>query len=128
MRARRRAEGLHAVTRWEPVQGVCASYSSHRLNEARSLALHAAIARKIDRDPSLLAVPHRNMERWSARWSPEIPPWLQEWERLLRRPWPELAAIITEPSETGARLRQSSPFAGVLSASERARIYEAFGA
>lgn len=127
MRARRRASGLRAVTRWEPVQAAAGSYSSHRLNEARSLAMHAAIARKIDRDPGLLAIPRRNLERWSARWSPEPPRWLPEWKALLQRPWPELAAIITEPTETGARLRQSSPFAGVLSASERARIYEAFG-
>lgn len=33
---------------------------------------------------------------------------------------------MTEPSEEGARLRQSSPFAGVLSQTERRRIYDAF--
>jgi hypothetical protein len=46
----------------------------------------------------------------------------------MSRPWSEIAAIMTEPSEEGARLRQSSPFAGVLSATERRRIYEAFRA
>jgi hypothetical protein len=55
------------------------------------------------------------------------PSWVHEWRALLQRPWTEIAAIITEPSETGARLRQSSPFAGVLTPAERARIYEAFG-
>jgi hypothetical protein len=44
-----------------------ATYSSHRLLEARSLAMHAVIARKIERDPTLLAIAHRNIERWSAR-------------------------------------------------------------
>jgi hypothetical protein len=34
--------------------------------------------------------------------------------------------LITELSENATRLRQSSPFAGVLSPVERRRIYEAF--
>ena len=127
MRARRKAAGLHAVTRWEPKQPAIAPYSSHRLIEARSLAMHAAMARKIERDPALLAVPQRNLERWAARWSNKPPGWLHEWRALLQRPWPEIASIITEPSENSARLRQSSPFAGVLTPAERARIYEAFG-
>jgi len=125
MRARRQASGLRTVTRWEPQQTV---YSEHRLIEARSLAMHAAIAQKIERDPRLLDIPHRNLARWAARAASKPPKWLREWRVLLQRPWSEIAAIMTEPSENGARLRQSTPFAGVLSASERARIYEAFRA
>ncbi len=94
--------------------------------EARSLAMHAAIARKISRDSSLLEIPRRNLERWSARAGDSPPSWLKEWRTLLELSWPELAALITEPTEDAARLRQSSPFAGVLSESERERIYEAF--
>jgi hypothetical protein len=101
-------------------------YSSHRLLEARSLAMHAVIARKVDRDPKLLAIPRRNLNRWRARWPDEPPAWHSEWRALLRRPWPEIAAVITEQSENAARLRQSSPFAGVLTRDERDRIYEAF--
>lgn len=101
-------------------------YSAHRQIEARSLALHAAIVRKIERDPRLLEIANRNLESWSARSPDELPVWLTEWRELLQRPWPELAAILTEPSEDGARLRQSSPFAGILADAERARIYEAF--
>jgi hypothetical protein len=98
----------------------------HRLAEARSLAMHAAIARKIERDRSLLEIPRRNLERWSARSANAPPSWLKQWHALLQLPWPELAARITEPTEDAARLRQSSPFAGVLSEDERERIYEAF--
>jgi hypothetical protein len=126
MRERRKAAGLHAVTRWEQQDPRVPSYSSHRLIEARSLAMHAVIAQKIERDPQLLTVPRRNLKRWLARWSDMPPSWLREWSALLQRSWPEIAAIITEPSETGARLRQSSPFAGVLTPVERMRIYEAF--
>lgn len=90
--------------------------------------MHAVIARKIDRDAKLLEIPRRNLERWRARWTQTPPAWFQEWSTLLRRPWPEIAALITEPSENAARLRQSTPFAGVLTVDERDRVYEAFRA
>jgi hypothetical protein len=128
LRKRRKAAGLKAVVTWVTEEPGRFTYSSHRLLEARSLAMHAVIARKIERDRSLLEVPKKNLERWRARWKEEAPRWLAEWEKLLQQSWPRIAALITEPSERAARLRQSSPFAGVLSAEERRRIYETFRA
>jgi acyl-CoA reductase-like NAD-dependent aldehyde dehydrogenase len=90
--------------------------------------MHAVIARKIDRDPKLLQIARRNVERWSIQRKDERPAWLAEWSELLNQPWETIAALITEPSENGARLRQSSPFAGTLTPQERRRIYEAFRA
>lgn len=129
MRARRKAAGFKAVASWVADADLPrAPYSTHRLLEARSLAMHAVIARKISRDSKLLEVPRDNLKRWRQRWGAEVPAWYAEWQEILRRPWPEIASLITEPSEEAARLRQSSPFAGVLSAEERERIYEAFRA
>lgn len=130
LRERRKAAGLKAVTAWVPEkpQTIASTYSSHRLLEARSLAMHAIIARKIERDPKLLAIAHRNVERWSTRWKDAPPAWLQEWRKVLQQPWQHIAALITEPSENGARVRQSSPFAGILTNEERWRVYEAFRA
>jgi hypothetical protein len=128
LRKRRKAAGLKAVVTWVTKEPEQSSYSSHRLLEARSLAMHAVIARKIERDPALLAIPQNNIERWSARWKEGAPAWIHEWQELLKQPWPQVAALITEPSERAARLRQSSPFAGVLSNEERRRIYETFRA
>jgi hypothetical protein len=129
LRERRKAAGLKAVVAWVPKDpGEPSAYSSHRLLEARSLAMHAVIARKIEHDPTLLAIAHRNIERWSARWKDGPPAWLKEWQEVLKQPWRRIAAIITEPTEHGARVRQSSPFAGVLTNEERRRIYEAFRA
>ena len=131
MRERRKAAGLKPIVSWVPHDvPVRSGYSSHRLLEARSLAMHAVIAQKIDRDPKLLDVPRNNLKRWNARWDNEAPApkWYGEWRAIMKLPWLEIAAIITEPSEQGARLRQSSPFAGILSAAERKRIYEAFRA
>jgi hypothetical protein len=126
-RERRRAAGLKPVVAWVPSEEQ-RPYSSHRLYDIRSLAMHAVIARKIERDPALLAIAHRNLERWSVQWQNQPPPWLNEWRDVLKRPWPRVAAFITHPGERATRLRQSSPFAGVLTSEERWRIYEAFRA
>lgn len=90
--------------------------------------MHAVIAEKIQRNSKLLDIAHKNLERWRARWDDRAPAWHREWTDIMQRPWPDIAAIITEPSEEGARLRQSTPFAGILSTAERRRIYEAFRA
>ena len=51
-------------------------------------------------------------------------PSLKEWERILASSGPEeILAILVEDSEAGARLRQSSPFVGVLSREERNAIF-----
>lgn len=90
--------------------------------------MHAVMARKIEQDPTLLEIPKRNLARWRARSEGAPPAWLTEWEVVLHRPWPELAAFMTQNSETATRLRQSTPFVGVLTPAERSRIYDAFRA
>ena len=72
--------------------------------------MHAVIAQKIERNPKLLDIPRNNLQRWRARWDERPPAWYEEWVGIMQRPWSEIAALITEPSEEGARLRQSSPF------------------
>lgn len=129
-RVRQRAAGLRAATRWQP--GTAAPLTpgllKHRIIEARSLAMHCLIARKIAADPALLDVARRNLEAWLARYGDSPPRALEEWRELMGRPWVEIAALITDPGESATRLRQSSPFAGVLTAAERKRVYEAFRA
>ncbi len=128
-RARKRAAGLKQVTEWMPVDFHDAiAYSDHRLLDARSLALHCKIAQKISNDRRLLDIPRRNLERWSNRTSGEPPKFITEWQNILDEPWPQVSAFITSCSEKAIRLRQSSPFAGVLDPQERKRIYEAFRA
>jgi hypothetical protein len=100
----------------------------HRIIEARSLAMHCLIAQKIGRDPRLLDVARGNLAAWIARYGDNPPRALEEWQAILARSWHEIAALITDPGEAATRLRQSSPFAGVLTQSERRRLYEAFRA
>jgi len=127
-RARRRAAGLRIATRWQAATPATMSPGllKHRIAEARSLAMHCLIARKIEGDRRLLAAARRNLERWMARYGDAPPRALVEWRGILDRPWPEIAALITDADETAVRLRQSSPFAGVLTGAERRRVYDAF--
>ena len=126
-RKRKREAGMKSVSRWVPTDGDYSRYSDHRLLDARSLAMHCKIAQKISRDPELLNVAKENLARWSQKAAGKEPRYLQEWREILERPWPEIADFITSISDDAIRLRSSSPFAGVLSAEERKRIYEAFG-
>jgi hypothetical protein len=124
-RARRRASGLRSVRTWAPRE---ATWSDHRIAEARSLALHVLAARRIAADPGLLARARATVDRWLERYGDRPPEALLEWKALLERPWQEVAARATALTEEGARLRQSSPIATLLSASERRRVHEAFRA
>ena len=128
-RKRKRAAGLKSVSQWVAAEGDQISrYSDHRVLDARSLAMHCKIAQKISRDPELLNVAKQNLARWRQKSAGEYPRYLEEWKDILDRPWMEVAGFITSTSDDAIRLRSSSPFAGVLSAEERKRIYEAFGA
>lgn len=126
-RQRKRDSGLKDVRRWEPAEGV-RQYSDHRVLDARSLAMHCKIAQKISRSPDLLDKAKENLERWRAKSADPPPHYLHEWQEILKRPWPEIAEIITRMNDNSTRLRSSSPFAGVLSADEREQIYAAFRA
>jgi len=90
--------------------------------------MHVLAARRIDADPALLARVRATLSRWLERYPERPPPALVEWKALLGRDWPEIAARATALSEEGARLRQSSPLATVLSTGERRRIHDAFRA
>ena len=127
-RKRKRAAGLKSVRRWVAAEGdELARYSDHRVLDARSLAMHCKIAKKITRQPELLEVAKQNLARWQQKSAGESPRYLEEWQAILERPWSEIAGLITSMSDEATRLRSSSPFAGVLTNAERRRIYEAFG-
>ncbi len=64
----------------------------------------------------------KNLSRWLAAQSDSAA--LLEWKSLLENSSLEnLIVIITENTDEGQRLRSSSPFAGVLSETEREAIW-----
>jgi len=99
--------------------------SDHARVEARSLAMHRAIADKLRLHPELLAVAHDNLIRWSEQ-NGHSEPYFDEWKGILDRPLDEVLALVVEDSERMRAMRQCTPFAGVLTPKERWRIYDAF--
>ena len=101
---------------------------SHQFLDWVGLERARAIAAKLRDDPGLIEIANANLRRWLARddYSAGARRSLQEWERLIERSTTdELLAILTDPSETGDRRRQSSPFVGILTREEGMAIYDA---
>jgi len=96
----------------------------HQSIDRRSLALAQAIVAKIDANPMPgVHLALSNITRWCA--DHDVPCYL-EWREILQRPWPEVRATLLDDTEEGRRLRQSNPFAGVLTPHERWAIYRSF--
>ncbi len=131
-RERQRDAGLRAETRYQPAATFNAGALKHRIIEMRSLAIHCLVAQKIEGNPRLLNQVKQTLDGWLTRYGDkgdkgdEVPRALTEWRTILRAPWPNIAALITSPGERSTRLRQSTPFASLLTAEERERIYAAF--
>jgi hypothetical protein len=99
---------------------------NHQEIEARSLALHRLVAEKIRRDPSLLRIAKDNLARWRSKATPNGLEYLSEWERLLEVGLDAALAAATEDSERASTLRKASPFAGILTPSERRAFLSAW--
>ena len=97
----------------------------HALLDARRLATHREIAKRIDADPALLDKALGNIERWSRQMG-RTPPALAEWQGLLHTlPWERIRPLLVQDDEESRRLRQSSPFVGILTQRERMEIRRA---
>jgi len=87
--------------------------------ERRSLAVSTAVAAKLMEDPeSVMGKARRNIARMRTAASHEHP-WIDVWEALLELGASHVAAVLISREQFACDLRQSSPFAGVLSAQER---------
>ena len=89
----------------------------HEYQDRVSLAMGRMIAAELPRRPEWLAKARSNLERWKARNAdaPSLVRCYDEWLSILERPLEEICAILTAETDDGQRLRQNSPFAGVLS-------------
>lgn len=89
--------------------------------EKRTLRLHELIAAKLSARPQfVVSLARRNLEVMrTADVGGHASSYLDAWARLLDGPLDTLAAVMTSTDQTARDLRQSSPFAGVLSDEER---------
>jgi len=92
----------------------------HRLAEQRSLAYHRAVAERLTREPELIEVARERAAAWAREGSPAAEAWLD----LLAGPLPALIDFMRSESERARELRQSTPFAGMLDARERWRLWD----
>ena len=99
--------------------------NGHARIDARSLAMHRAIAGKIRMSPELMGIAKENLRRWRGT-AGRSEPYLDAWSELLAKPLGEALELLEQDSETMRAMRQASPFAGVLSPKERWEIYDAF--
>ena len=91
----------------------------HEQLTRRSLAYHRLVAERVRRDPSLLKVASINLLRWRAASGTRAPSYLAEWETILAQGLDYALMVATRDNDESDRLRQSTPFAGVLSPKER---------
>jgi hypothetical protein len=95
---------------------------AHARRDEEKMRLHRAVAQQLLRDPEgVLAIARTNLRRWLEQ--DENTPYYEEWDDLLRTlSVQELADLIVADSEEARRLRQSTPFVGVISREERDKI------
>ena len=103
--------------------GPRATERHHKWLDERNLALHRLVAAKLQSDPQLVETALANIERWEAQRGAQ--PYYQPWKALLAtRDLSAILGVLTGEGERERHMRQSSPFAGVLTEDERNAIFE----
>lgn len=98
----------------------------HRLAEARSLAFHEEIARRLTEEPAIIERARATVEAWAASGLLH-PEYARRWREVLSRSPGAIAEALRDPSESARALRQSTPFVGVLDPQTRWRIWRELG-
>lgn len=95
---------------------------AHHIAEARSLAYHAEVAKRLRENPTILEEARARVRVWLAR-PTGGPHYAREWASVLSGSVESIAAFLVDRGERARELRQSTPFAGVLAPTERWRIW-----
>lgn len=95
--------------------------SRHQLHEMRSLRMHRMVSERYREAPSdVIRFGLENLKRWQKRGVDCDD--FQIWEEILRSGPHRLCEILCGTSEEAVRLRQSSPFAGLIPEESRHQI------
>ncbi len=92
----------------------------HELHDLVGLEIAKRVVMNLRSDPDLLNLARANLRNWRERNSgaPTLLACYQEWEELLKKPLEEICSTLCLETDEGCRLRQNSPFAGLLSSRE----------
>ena len=127
--AGRKSPMVSTVRRLAKAVGLEAAVTYHpplTREDRRSLVLHRAIAKRLCEDPEgVLEQARRTLQRMIERARGDSQT-LREWGVFLDRSLPALLPLLADPDPWARELRHVTPFAGVLSARERAAAYGAF--
>ena len=99
--------------------------TDHQRLDERGLALHRLIAHKVEGDPHWLDTARETLRRWRGLDGTPTAA-LAEWEQILNAPVDQVTRFLVDLSERATRLRQSSPFCGILTEAERRGVYESY--
>jgi hypothetical protein len=93
---------------------------NHSETDQVSLELARRVAERLRGQPEIIDFARANLTRWSLRnaSAPSLLRCYAEWQQVLTRPIEEVCTLLCSESENAQRLRQNSPFAGVLTPTE----------
>lgn len=95
---------------------------THQEIDARSLELHRLYAQRIRENPELFSVVQDNIAFLLRRVVPGGRGYILEWEKAAEEGIDACLRLAVADTERAATLRQSSPFAGVISQEERLKF------
>jgi hypothetical protein len=92
----------------------------HSVHNEVSLEMGRRVAGRLREQPALLQFARDNLARWLRQNAdaPGLVRCYREWLAILERPLEQICQILCADTEEGRRLRQNSPFAGVLPPAE----------
>lgn len=94
--------------------------------ERRSLHLHRSIAEKLLTNPEAVISKARKNTRRMLKQHPHASSLLHEWSQLLQQQPSTIVDTMLDQGQHARELRHMTPFAGILSSSERAAAYATF--
>lgn len=98
----------------------------HDVIDRRSLELNRMVVNKIRRQPELMDFVRQNLDRTLSGpdLSESCKDALREWRTILSvKSFDEILDILVEDSHEGQRLRQSTPFTGILNQQELLEVF-----
>ena len=101
-----------------------ATLDRHRVSELRSLAYHRVVAARLT--PLIVDDVRRLLWQWERGEKIDARS-IERWREILDRPMDEIRAALGDDAQPLRELRQSSPFAGLLTEPERRKIIERIG-
>ncbi len=99
--------------------------SNHKKHEIRSLEIHKLVAEELKKSPKrVIDLALENVRRWREKGVDCAD--FDEWVKLLTEGRATLPKVLVGTDEKSVRLRQSSPFPGIIPEARRLEIFNAF--